>query len=779
MAPHDQDPNKIDVSLNIMSDATLAAVNNLTTQLASLREFIAAQSATDPAAQATGVGRAAGLWLPPSVQAGIHHGPSQPIQAADPSNPSQGAQASAERNRQLRAEYDSYINALQQGAAPPSGELSPQAEEYVSRHLSDRKRWQMAGLEKKSGVIGSRMDRFFQLYPGVQRDPREDTTYDQVAGSEFNTSPLPAGMGFGGGSYPPQGPPTTSGMGGMGDMPGWAQALNREGINPEARYGLTIPRLGEFTIQDKLNMAAQWMGRAAMRREEGGNTGRATSAMGRTAAGAAYLRDQSAAIVEIGREFQRVREFARGEELGGEALGFSRESALGDAELFGVGARLNLGVTSAAQREAMRQEITQRRVQAAPGVSGEEAQRVRQMVAGMGYSGEVNERLQYDLFRPITQRYGAAASEAFGPLVDQGIRQGNSSIGELRDVMIDLADAARQAHMTVSDVAEASLEYAESMQSIGASYDDALRGAATFTRAGLDPRLASQAMQSPFVQGFATMQTGLPPGMQGIIDPAGQGAAMSAAARTALAMGQPFANMPDRGFTSASGERITTVTGEDARLAFASQTSGMPRQLLERFERNPNFLETGLQAQTMAQQLEENIRAKTNVERTETVADWENVKRDPFGRPVPGQRKVTTTEHRDLTGEDRRRLTSQTRGITDYADVEAQMLAMDPTNKDWTARVRKISKDHANVEDRIKVATRIIGETTSTKPEPDYLVGLTNEARKILKIERPKDREGALPRANAGGAPANAGLTGPNFPSSTGGAMSYGIPGGP
>jgi hypothetical protein len=70
MAPHDQDPNRIDVSLNIMSDATLSAVTNLTNQLSSLREFLASQSTTDPGAKAES---ATGLAEPQSTLALRRH----------------------------------------------------------------------------------------------------------------------------------------------------------------------------------------------------------------------------------------------------------------------------------------------------------------------------------------------------------------------------------------------------------------------------------------------------------------------------------------------------------------------------------------------------------------------------------------------------------------------------------------------------------------------------------------------------------------------------------
>lgn len=791
MAAHGQDPNRIDVSLNIMSDATLTAVNQLTDQLTSLREFLASQAqAGNPAAQAESAGRwtpqSGGLaWTRPGeTQAGIFHGPSRPIQQGDPANPTDGSQRSAARRKELEAEYKAYEESVKQGTVPHSPEgppISPDAESMMAHRMSDWQRWRHAGREAKDPnlpTVTSRMNRFFELYPGASRDPQEDRAYeDESQVPRRGGSALPEGMG-----YPRQGPPTTSPMAQYGDMPGWAQALGKEGITPESRLALTIPRLGEFTIQDKLNMAAQWMGRAAMRHEGPDDTNpRFTQAVGRTAASAAYLRDQSASIVALQREWQRVHAFARGEEQSGEALGFSREAFTGDIEALGIGYRPGLPWFSEASREAMHQELTQRRVQAAAGVSGEEAQAIRQTVAGMGYSGSRNERLQMDLFRPLQQR--GIGAEQVAPLVDQGVRQGNMSIVALRDTMIDLADAARDANMTLEDTTAAALEYSESVQEIGANYEASLRNAATFTRSGLDPRIAGQAMQSPMMQGILSMQTGLPPQLQGIIGAPGVMRGMGQAIRQGLDLGAPFANLPDSTIRSASGQKITVATGKDAQVAMAQQMTGIPRQIIERYMDNPNFLEAGGLAQTMAGQMQDQVRGMTHRERT--VTETRSVPKSNLQRDIGRTRieRITRTEaqKRGLTDADRRRLEkgSTTDSVVSYDELERQMIEMDPKNRKWTDRVKKISKDHGKVEDRLNVAQRIIGEATNVKPEPDYLVGLTAEARKILKIEKPKDRSGAVPRANAGGAPANGAMLGPNFGSSTGGAMQYGSPGGP
>jgi hypothetical protein len=79
--------------------------------------------------------------------------------------------------------------------------------------------------------------------------------------------------------------------------------------------------------------------------------------------------------------------------------------------------------------------------------------------------------------------------------------------------------------------------------------------------------------------------------------------------------------------------------------------------------------------------------------------------------------------------------------VVQYDELEQQMIAMDPTNKDWAARVRKIRKDHGDIGDRyVRTAHHRRGHTATA--EPDYIVGLTDEARKILKIEKAEGSHG-------------------------------------
>jgi hypothetical protein len=253
MSAPGQDPDRIDVSLNIMSDATLTAVNNLTTQLGTLRAFLAdqAQQTANPAGARP---VSAGGWI--SQGGGYAYTPGElprsgtsgPVKPVEQNNPTDGSQRSRAESAKLRQEYEGYIKELKGGGTPERPQ--PAAEAMMGHHLSDWQRFKVAGMEKSAGMpyASSRMDRFFELYPGAQRDPFEDRTLE-TEGMQPTTggSALPEGVPKGMSPYPPQGPTTTAKQAQYGDMPGWAQTLQRENITPESRLALTIPRLGEFT----------------------------------------------------------------------------------------------------------------------------------------------------------------------------------------------------------------------------------------------------------------------------------------------------------------------------------------------------------------------------------------------------------------------------------------------------------------------------------------------------------------------------------------------------
>jgi hypothetical protein len=203
---------------------------------------------------------------------------------------------------------------------------------------------------------------------------------------------------------------------------------------------------------------------------------------------------------------------------------------------------------------------------------------------------------------------------------------------------------------------------------------------------------------------------------------------------------------------------IDRTTGKDVQMAFASNVSGIPVEILKRMERNPDWLEDSGVASKMVGGLETQIaqqkrRTRTTRELGKREGLLENELRKTgagnwlykniLDRGSTGDERTEEYSANSLSDEQKRALGGRPRndGVVQISELEAQMVEMDPGNDDWTKRVRKVSKDHTDPEKRLKHLKRILTEATKAGDEPDTLVGLTPEAAKILKIVKPKDRE--------------------------------------
>jgi hypothetical protein len=107
----------------------------------------------------------------------------------------------------------------------------PKPRGMMAHHIRTCSVGVLAGAEKRNPEcpVNSRLDRFFSLYPGVSRDPNEDTSYgfEQVSASAGIIASYPEGWVL---VEAPirrkvRQPQVLWAI--MGDMPGWWQALNR------------------------------------------------------------------------------------------------------------------------------------------------------------------------------------------------------------------------------------------------------------------------------------------------------------------------------------------------------------------------------------------------------------------------------------------------------------------------------------------------------------------------------------------------------------------------
>jgi type II secretory pathway pseudopilin PulG len=768
--------------------------------------------------QGTGVSHAmspgAATWL--QTETGLYFPGSQTIGGLAPTaNPSTNARAQQERRNQdmqaARQQFNQYRAWVEKGVmpegatAPPTMPLGSGAAHYAG-HMSDPSLFKFARKEVKGGHIDTSspqysdnkliayLDRFFELrHPagGMQQGDE----YTDIYGSDYR------GRGGGGGGRPPVGGsvPSPSG-GGDPNLPSWYRSLQNAGISADDRPTFTIPRLGEFTWQDRMAMASEYLGARAMSNYDTNPNAGSPGLTGRLANYAQYARENAAFFSLANRDYHSMRNFSAQVEGGGASQGFSRQgSGLfgGNVDVLGAGFRMPLSGTvgagtewlynntlghllgdahfaSPAAREALRQEITSRRVALAPGVSGEEASRIMRQTQSLGYSGNMNEALQMDVFRRLQQQ--GIGPEQAAPLVDQAVRQGNNSLRDIRDTILDLGNAARGANMTLQEAVSATQEYSNSMASMGGRVLQSQQNAAVFARSGVDPRTVSGAFQTPFVQGMGTMLTGLPGMFQGTLGAPAQAQILSRSLDQALAMSRPFAGH-NTYITTASGERIQVGSGQDVARAFASRMTGVSQEFIERYQRNPNILTQAPEANQLLQTFGQEVGALDD--RHHDGPD-RNAPQASNPRVRNAMRNAADRSRTHPSDQVRNKLdilagASRPGGRVEWGEVEAKLRQLDPS-KSWQDRVAGLRDTH-DLHDRLQKARDMVSKLVRPGTNaPDHLVGLTPEARKWFRIE--PNRNSAKNAANAGGPNVNSTAIGPGMPSQGMDPLTQGQPGG-
>ncbi len=809
MDPSGRDPNRIDVSLNLVSDQAGQAIATLTSQLSVLNEFISTMENPSAAARATGAATVAARQSMATQGTGVSHGVSPNAFSTRPGDlsytqqgvhgtstpPPDGTSAQPRPSGQpnnpvdpnaMRQQARDYVRHVASPEAPGAEnrfeQLPSQAQNEVGRQIpgGDLRSLLFHLREIRQGYVdrpegqttaAAALNRFFAVRHGVSRaDPHLDPEYEAISGRRTRVPRAPGeftvqdqlhaasnviGGGIAGG-VPPTNTPRTNEFWQdfRGNEPGWRTGLRHQEIDPEYRRGLDIPRFGEFTIQDKLERVAQIMGNSAItaqRRAEqrdedptrvGGVRGLGANVVG-------YAAEQSAYLTMLNQHFQQMRRAGRGYQVENEALGLSREGTgalSGEVDLGPIGFRSPLagtagavlesiipgdnGLGSPAAREAVRQQLTRRQLQASAGISGEEAQAIQEQVRSLGYSENMNERLAEEVFAPAMRQGMDPGSVA--QLADPLVRQGNNNLQEVADLVRGLGEAAAGARMSIQDATEATVEYRDAMAQMGSSQLQATRNAATFMQSGIDPRVISNAMQNPMVQGAAIGQTGLPAELLGTLGATEQSDAVSRSLNMALSMGSSLRNRDT--FRNINGKRIQVGEGEDAQRAFAAARTGLPIEFIERFQRNPNLMQDATNAEAMLQAFETRV--------TETPGGTR--RGDALEGPGEG----------DAVG---------------WADVERTLRQIDPGDRTFGAQVDRLEREDIPYDQRIRKARDMIRRHAQPREEAEdqQRLDLTDDARKLLRLIPHGNRRQR--EADAGGQNVNQSVLGPDYVTPWGG----------
>lgn len=573
-----EDPNRIDISLGLVDETSLAAIRALTDQLAANAQLLNSLQSTNEGDYIKG-------------QRGT-------ARALGRSGSSPGA---------------SYGHT----EAPPPPRADTRSFRQRLRDVRER------GLDSEVAQYGvtEREQYLYRTGQGFDNDPHWQSLRGHADSYEQD--------------FPPGGPDTPGGAGanasrGTND-PLWRQTLM---ANPKrwerSQERVQLPQFGELTIQDKLNLASDLFARQAERRYQRGveqanavreNAGvpigplseidqsavdsaldQGSTSSSRPGMMASYLQmgaEQAGQLVTAGREIKRFAGMFQGMSGRGTDLGYSRGGVIG---IPGTDIGFANPFSSAA-KEGARQSLTATRLSLQGGINKQQAREITDSLAGYGWSGDEAQGLAFDAVAPLVSK-GFDAGDVTS-LLDRTMRQGNSSVKEFVNTMSQLQDVAKTVNLTLPETVNQMKEFIQFGTTHGATAAGALKqGSAISAANGLAPGVNAEIAQNSLFQGIATSQ-GFLPGQIGLMS-ANQFNKTTYATLDLLQ--QATAGYRNRSIKDP--ETGETMTGEEAQYAAMAEFSGMSVDTIRRLMRERNSTMAAGRAGGRIRQLETNIQAR-------------------------------------------------------------------------------------------------------------------------------------------------------------------------
>lgn len=559
--------------------------------------------------------------------------------------------------------------------------------------------------------------------------------------------------------------------------PGGILPQGMTGMSPEAidrirSESFNMPRFGEWKWQDYARMTRDWMGRSAINRLEVAQTQataglqegtpeyaaalRSVSNMGSTRgmiSGLANIGVNSAAQIETARRvITRALNVGAGQTEIGRSLGFSPQEDWDN--IFGLpfGIRApwsNLpGIGSSAAQEGWRQRLTDWRLQAKAGISRSDARDITNILSEFGYSGADNQNAALDVFAPLVQQ--GQRPEDIGPLFDQAVRYGGSSLDQFTNSMKDLNGVAIQTRQTLTQATQSMAEYAQASQEAGSTYAQGQQGANEFSQTtGMPASVGAQMLQSPMVQGLAMQRFGLLPQQMGNL-PGSATAGLTVS--SVNMMMNAFAGARHPTTIHLPGGNTYTISGEDNQIAMVASQMGLtPEQVKQLSGRHGRQI---LAASPLSGMLTAHERAY-------------NAARQQFSH------QVGATPDRTIYLPHGRREVAGTPGHREYDPIASPVLDQlrnDMSNPDVTSRreiINQMAKAGVGAKERNRLAgikkesdfnreaKKTIDNLTKmdVQPENQVYVKFTGAAAKFFKQSDVSGHDIKKSAANAGGDP--------------------------
>lgn len=772
MAPNNpqgplNDPDRIDIRLDLLGEGSLAAMNQLTAQLASVTQHLSQFGGLSPEGQVAAMHSG-------SLQGGIMHGghgyrsiPTIPMAAAQ-----QGSAASRPPDLMSAAENvrrasmgepplgggGSSGGTGSSGASlPPDNPMDPSrlARMTFMRRLGEYRRSNALGpsslLHNEVGVVIAREG--YQARKRGGADPHNPSLGSGYHGYTDN----PTGGVSTGASLPPTGESVTD--------PQWLQGLKADRPRYErAQEGFELPQFGEFTVQNKLNMAADILTRSASSawRSKADQLPKdlteeaARTAMGTTGAGRGYsanlLRmaaDNVAVAHTVRSEFGRMLSQGQGLTTAGVQLGYDRGTQINIP-----GTDFGFTLPGGGTMEGIRQRFNVQRLRMRAGVTGEQANQVIGSLAGQGFGGREGQNMAFDFISDLVAQgqNPEIASTMFG----KAVRNGNASMGEVAKTLSNLGDVAKATRMTLDEAAQALDQFAEQAQGTGATYAQGLAlGKQVSLNTGLTPQQSAQFLNSPLMGGIGMMNQNILPNEIGLLGSTAAGqTAFTGNMFDTVDMAMQAAKGMAREIRDKDGNVI--VSAEDAQINQAAQFAQIDVETFRRLQKNAPRLK-GLTGASAAL-------SKFSATRDRAANDVAGARaRDAdFFKRGGDESTLDPRTSADARQRDANRMLGQ-----DWNAIDKQLRAVAPKSgkerDKYLHEVADISKD-SNMGDRARRAQSLIAQQSkaimdTSDGRPQVRVDFTPQAARFFK-----QIEGELPeefkKHNQGGPARNEAASG-------------------
>lgn len=374
--------------------------------------------------------------------------------------------------------------------------------------------------------------------------------------------------------------------------PVWATALRPRWDQP-----MSIPRYGEFNVQDVLGLGAQTFAKITMDGEGNPRTGAKVG--GFEIPGSAFAAaGRAGALLDTGSDVAPY--FAAAKQILNNKYDLQVTPRAMQAENLSMGFKrggVNVGIGGFgfnwkgigpipfgdAGQEQLRENIDAIKMGAHAGISTKEFREIQRSLKQQGYTGNDLSRMSKVLgdIRRNKDIGDIGSTETTAPLVDQMMRYGTTSVNQLSDTLKGLGEVALKTRMPVDELKNSLNEFANDQQQKGATYQQGVRLGKEYANAtGMDPRLLGQFQNNSIVQGMFMSKTGLLPQMMGISP---LGTQMESIYKSMDLLGGAFGHLGTKSIKTPYGEM--QVSAEQQRDALVAQQMGTTPDVIAKMRR--------------------------------------------------------------------------------------------------------------------------------------------------------------------------------------------------